>query len=214
MIRFAILDDHPLVVEGIRSLFQEDAYFQLVWGVTSVEQCMQLLQTTAIDVLLLDIHLEQYNGITLCKQLKEQLPNLHIIILTSYCETSFVKTALYNGASGYLLKNAGYKEISQALESVCTGNSYLSELVQQKMLQGLLTRKSATTTIAYVPHLTRREKEVLQLIVDEYTTSEIADKLFVSLKTIETHRMNLLQKLGAKNTAGLVKAALSLELLG
>lgn len=213
MIRFAILDDHPLVVEGIRSLFQGEEQLRLLWGSTSTEDCWQQLQNLMVDALLLDIHLEHDNGITLCKQLKEKFPALRILMLTSYCETTFVKNALQNGASGYLLKNAGYAEISEALRTAHAGHCYLSEVVKQKMLDGLLNRRKPTLHVAYVPTLTRREKEVLQLIVDEYTTSEIADKLFVGLKTIETHRMNLLQKIGAKNTAGLVKAAFELNLI-
>jgi DNA-binding NarL/FixJ family response regulator len=213
MIRFAILDDHPLVVEGIRSLFQGEEQLCLLWGATSEEECRRQLQTATVDALLLDIHLENENGIALCKQLKAQFPQLHILILTSYCETTFVKAALQNGASGYLLKNAGHAEISEALHTAFNGQRYLSGQVQQRMLNSLLDRRKTSANVAYVPRLTRREQEVLQLIVNECTTSEIADKLFVSLKTVETHRMNLLQKLGAKNTAGLVKAAMALELV-
>ncbi|MCU0352365.1 MAG: response regulator transcription factor [Cytophagales bacterium] len=213
MIRFGILDDHPLVVEGIRSLFNGDDRFNLAWGVTSAAECWRQLKTTDVDALLLDIHLEQENGIVLCKQLKEQFPSLRIMMLTSYCETSFVKNALQNGASGYLLKNASYTEMTEALRIAYDGNNYLSALVQQKMLDGLLNPRKATANTVYVPKLTRREQEVLQLITDEFTTAEIAEKLFVSLKTVETHRMNLLQKLGAKNAAGLVKTALAMNLV-
>ena len=213
MIRFGILDDHPLVLEGIRSLFNGDDRFNLAWGVTSAEECWQRLQTDDVDALLLDIHLEQENGIALCKQLKTRYPGLQILMLTSYCETTFVKNALQNGASGYLLKNASYVEMTEALRTAYGGNNYLSAVVQQKMLDGLLNPRKITVNVAYMPKLTRREQEVLQLITDEYTTAEIAEKLFVSLKTVETHRMNLLQKLGAKNTAGLVKTALAMDLV-
>lgn len=212
MIRFAILDDHPLVVEGIQSLFRTDEQVQPAWGTTSVQTCERLLAEVPVDVLLLDIHLDGADGIRLCRAYQHRFVGLRILMLTSYCETALVKTALQNGASGYLLKNAGYDELLTGICTASRGERYLPPQVQNFLLADALGQTSQQS-ITYFPDLTRRESEVLQLIVAELTTPEIADRLFITPKTVETHRMNLLQKLGARNTAGLVKIALEKGLI-
>ena len=135
---------------------------------------------------------------------------MKIIMLTSFEETALVKTALRNGANGYLLKDATEQEFLAAVEVVLNGEQYIQKSVQELMLKEAMGQKKDTT---YIPKLTRREKEILQLIVDEKTTQEIADTLFLSVSTIETHRMNLISKLGVKNVAGLVKLTLERGLL-
>ena len=135
---------------------------------------------------------------------------MKVVMLTSFEETALVKTALRNGADGYLLKDAAEQDFLSAIENVLKGEQYIQKNVQDLMLKEAMGQKKDTS---YIPKLTRREKEILQLIVDEKTTQEIADTLFLSVSTVETHRMNLISKLGVKNVAGLVKLTLERGLL-
>ena len=138
---------------------------------------------------------------------------LALLVVTyagSFKETALVKTAIRNGADGYLLKDASEQDFLSAVESVLKGEQYIQKNVQDLMLKEAMGQKKDTS---YIPKLTRREKEILQLIVDEKTTQEIADTLFLSVSTVETHRMNLISKLGVKNVAGLVKLTLERGLL-
>ena len=150
------------------------------------------------------------DGLEALKAFKKKSPGMKVVMLTSFEETALVKTALRNGADGYLLKDASEQDFLSAVESVLKGEQYIQKSVQDLMLKEAMGQKKDTS---YIPKLTRREKEILQLIVDEKTTQEIADTLFLSVSTVETHRMNLISKLGVKNVAGLVKLTLERGLL-
>jgi len=210
MIKVAITDDHLLVMQGIESMLQNESSIQIIGKYPSAEKTLKTLAEAQPDVLLLDINLPDINGIDLCKQLLSLYPNLKIIALSSHDDTSFVKRILKNGASGYLLKNTSKEELLEAFETVLSGGQYLQATIQKKLLnQSLGTQKRTTLK----PKLTRREKEVLASICEEMTTQEIAEQLFISPKTVETHRMNLINKLGARNSVGLAKIAIEHELL-
>jgi len=164
----------------------------------------------ALDVLLLDINLQEDDGVVLCKKYKKEFPDLKIISLTSFSQVSFIKAMLRNGADGYLFKNVNQEELILAIETVYSGERYLGKEVNESLIQdGLHTKRRNSS---FIPKLTRREKEILSLIVDEHTNQQMADKLFISLSTVETHRMNICAKLGAKNTAGIVKNAIKFGL--
>lgn len=210
MIKVAITDDHLLVMQGIESMLQSEAAIQITGKYPSAEITLEALSAEQPDVLLLDINLPDINGIELCKQLLGLYSKLKIIALSSHDDTNFVKRILKNGACGYLLKNTSKEELLEAFDTVLSGGQYLQQSIQKKLLsQSLGTQKRNTLK----PKLTRREKEVLSAICDEFTTQEIAEQLFVSPKTVETHRMNLISKLGARNSVGLVKIAMEMELL-
>jgi len=209
MTTIAITDDHELVMQGIESMLK-NTDIKVIGKYTHAETTLKELANVLPDILLLDINLPDINGIDLCKQLTKLYPELKIIALSSHDDTSFVKRILRNGAHGYLLKNTGKEELLEAFETVLSGGQYLQKNIQQKLLnQSLGTKKRNTLN----PKLTRREKEVLAAICEEHTTQEIAEQLFVSPKTVETHRMNLISKLGARNSVGLVKIAMEMELL-
>ena len=207
MIKIGLLDDHPLIITGVGGMFQDDPDIRLCWAISQPNDLLQRLLEMPVDLLLLDINLTQADGLIVCKQLHQQYPALYILMLTSYEETTLVKAALRNGASGYLLKNAPYSEMADAIQIIYRGERYLTQRIRDLLLEEGLGHPTSQAT-GYTPQLTRRELEVLRLIVQELTSQEMADKLFVSSKTIETHRMNLIQKMGVKNTAGLVRVAM------
>ncbi|MEM8909715.1 MAG: response regulator transcription factor, partial [Bacteroidota bacterium] len=158
--------------------------------------------------------LPKMNGIEVCKKLFEIKPDIKVLALSMFNEESFVTEILHNGAQGYILKNTGRIELLKDIRTVYEGQSYFSEAVTQTIMKSLVksNTKSSGTKLS-IPKISRREKEVLQLIVEEFTTQEIADKLFISLKTVESHRSSLLAKLNARNTAGLVRIAIENNLL-
>ncbi|MFP2996640.1 response regulator transcription factor [Spongiivirga sp. MCCC 1A20706] len=208
--KIAITDDHIMVAKGIASMLADTKEIEVVGTYKTGSQTLTNIGNDKPDVLLLDINLPDINGIDLCKTLLKSNKELKIIAITNYEDTSFVKRILKNGAHGYLLKNTDRIELIEAMKTVLSGEQYLQKDIQKKLLNQTLGKKPADTLFT---KLTRREKEVLQAISEELTTQEIADKLFVSAKTVETHRMNLMSKLNARNSVGLIKTAIELDLL-
>jgi DNA-binding NarL/FixJ family response regulator len=152
----------------------------------------------------MDINLPDKSGIDLCKEVKEKYPLIFIVGLSTFNQQSFIQKMMDNGASGYVLKNATQEELTDAIGAVMKGNIYLCDEASQAL------RKNIS---AGVPVLTRREKEVLELIAGGMTNNEIAKKLFLSSTTVDTHRKNLLAKFGVKNTASVVKMAVQMQLI-
>jgi DNA-binding NarL/FixJ family response regulator len=211
MIKILITDDHQLVIDGIKLMLAEADDLACVGTANSGEQALELLATTPADVLLLDINMPGMDGLACCRQVRQRFPSVKILMLSMLREGSLVKMLLSEGASGYLLKNAGKDEVVEAIRKVHRGERALGSEVLDIFLQPTSEKKRLMTSP--FPSLSRREKQILQLIVDERTTQEIANELFISFGTVETHRRNILMKLNARNTAGLVKAAIEYKLL-
>lgn len=197
-IRLFIVDDHYLVIEGIRSLLNNEPEIEWVGHAMNAASCLAFLQKSQPDVILMDIGLPDKNGIELCREVKSKYPGIHILGLSTFNQRSYIEKMLENGASGYLLKNAGRAEILKGIELAMLNKSFMSH-------EAALTLRNIGED--NLPVLTHREKEVLQLIATGLTNQEIADKLFISNTTVETHRKNLLQKFGAKNVAALINLA-------
>lgn len=208
--KIAITDDHVMVLKGIVSLFEKTPEIIIIGEYENGEETLKGLALKLPDVLLLDINLPDINGIDLSKQLLKLYPDLKIIALTNFEEITFVKKMLKNGVHGYLLKNTDKLELIEAIKTVLSGDVYLQKDIQKKLFSQ--TTKKATAH-GLIPKITRREHEVLVAISEELTTREISDKLFISPKTVETHRMNLMSKLGAKNSVGIIKIAIENQLL-
>ncbi len=209
MITVSILDDHTMVLKGLEIMLKDTTDIQLIATYTKGEELLINIINMTPDVVLLDINLPDSNGIELCKAITKQYPDLAVIGLSNYNETGFIKNMMHNGAKGYLLKNTSKEELELAIKTVHSGKTYLPNNLKNQ----LLNESIGITTSSFIPKLTRREKEVLQLIAKEHTTEEIANTLFVTVKTIEAHRSNLIQKLGVRNTAGLVRVAFEKGLL-
>ena len=193
-----------MVVEGIRSLLQYEKNIEWLGHAMTAVSCLAFLKEQQPDILLLDVNLPDKSGIDLCKEIKDSYPEIQIIALSSFNQLSFIQKMLDNGASGYVVKNATKEEIIEAIKTVLSGETFLSH-------EASLTIENNKTL--KIPVITRREKEILLLISNGMTNNEIADKLFISTTTVDTHRKNLLEKLAAKNTASLVRIALERNII-
>lgn len=187
-----------MVIEGIRSLLNNEPGIEWVGHAMNAASCLAFLQKSQPDVILMDIGLPDKSGIELCREVKTKYPAVHILGLSTFNQKSYISKMLENGASGYLLKNAGRSELLRGIEMAMLNKSFMSHEA------ALSLRNTAQEN---QPLLTHREKEVLQLIATGLTNQEIADKLFIGNTTVETHRKNLLQKFGARNVAALVNLA-------
>ncbi len=213
MLQIAIADDHAMFVDGIESILKNEKTIKVVDRCFDGHSVFQMLKRQKIDVLLLDINLPDISGIEVAKKLNTEFPEVKIIALSMYNEESIVSEILKNGALGYVLKNTGRDELIQAINTVSQGQTYFSKDVTETIMGSLLKKPNVKKSLFRAPKLSIREKQILSLIVKEYTTQEIGERLFISLKTVETHRSNLISKLNVRNTAGLVRAAIELNLL-
>ncbi|MBK6861163.1 MAG: response regulator transcription factor [Saprospiraceae bacterium] len=214
MHKVAIADDHAMFVDGIESILRDEETIKVVDRCFDGKSVFPMLSKQQIDVLLLDINLPDMSGIEVAKKINADFPDVKIIAVSMYNEESIVSEMLNNGAQGYILKNTGRAELVQAIETVASGQTYFSKDVTETIMGALLKKPTHKKTSTFlIPEISKRELEVLALIVKEYTTPEIAEKLFISLKTVESHRSSLVSKLNVRNSAGLVRAALELKLV-
>lgn len=205
MIKIAIVDDHQLILKGLSEMLKNAKDITVSNVFSEGNSLLEYLKTNQPDILLLDINLPGINGLDICKEVSSQYEKVKIIALTNYSETSFVKNMMRNGAKGYLLKNCSQEELIESIHNVYEGKTYLPQQIQNQLLNESFGEKKQDL---FMPKLTRREKEILAEIAKEKTNHEISETLFISVKTVESHRNNLLQKFGVKNTAGLMKEAL------
>lgn len=208
MIRLIITDDHPVIRDGVKTILTNEKDIDMVACAGSGEELLEILETKKADVVLLDINMPDMNGIEAAKLVKEKYPNIKIISFSQYDEKRFVKQMLKNGASGYLLKNSAAKEMVAAIKMVHSGGMYMSD-----ELPSIFGDKPKARSDYLFPDLSKRELDVLKEICREKNTNEIAESLFISPNTVETHRSSLLLKVGVKNTAGLVKWAMENEIV-
>ena len=204
-IKLFIVDDHYMVIEGIRTLLQNEKDIIWVGHATNATSCMAFLQQQLPDVILMDINLSDKSGIELCKELKSLYPSVKVLGLSTFNQQSFIEKMMSNGASGYVLKNASGQELMEGITTIVQGKEYLS--FDAAIALRHIDKNSS------VPVITRREKEVLELIADGFTNNEIAKQLFLSCTTVDTHRKNLLAKFEAKNIASLIKQAMQLHMI-
>ena len=206
-IKIAILDDHPLIIEGLHLLFSKSSEYDLIAGFQSSEELLGYNQLHTIDVLLLDVFLADNNGIDVCLQITKKHPKIIVLGISSQSERSIVLQMIKNGASGYLLKSASLDEFTLCIKTALEGKIAFSKEV------GKIMNKANFDDLKSIPRLTRREKEILKLLIDGKSTQEISQTLFLSFLTVQTHRRNLLNKFQVKNVAELVSFAFKNGLL-
>ncbi len=203
MIKVIIADDHPIIIEGLRTAFAKDPEIFLLAEVNNGRELLRKLEEKAADVVLMDINMPEMDGIAATLEIVKRGLETKVIAFSQYDDKHFIRRMLKAGARGYLLKSTSSTEIANAVKVVYQGSIYLG-----KNLPEIYSDNRPSLQKRFIPDLSTREKEVLKLICFEKNTREIADTLFISTHTVESHRANLLSKVGARNTAGLVKWAI------
>ncbi len=198
-IKVLVVDDHPMVLEGMRSMLAEIDFTAVAGLAPNAYQAMELIKAHRPDIVITDINMPEITGIELTAKIRKEHPGVKVIAMSTFNERSYISQMVQQGASGYLLKSASKEEIEEAILTVNAGKLYMSlDLDMSKQEQQELKK---------IPVLTSREKEVLLLIAEGFTNAQIAEKLFVSPHTVDSHRKNLLTKFEVNNTAGLIKRA-------
>ncbi len=207
MIRVFIVDDHPMVIEGIHSLLQHEKGIEWARQAMNANSCLGYFVNNTADVILMDISMPGMDGVELCAVMKEKYPGIMILGLSTFNQGLYIKKMMENGASGYILKNSSKEELLAAIEVVNKGDIYFSGEAGEALTAYNKTARTA------LPEISPREKEILGLIAEGYTNPQIAEKIFLSTFTVDSHRKNLLAKLQVKNTASLIKLAVENKLI-
>ncbi|RNI21828.1 response regulator [Rufibacter latericius] len=210
MIKVILVDDHTLIRDGLKSLLKSERTIQIIGEAENGQQLLDLLETTTPDVIMLDLNMPVMDGFETLQHLQQKYPNVKVLILTMLDQESYVHKVRSAGAMGYVLKTAGRDELVHAIKTVANDNSFISSEVALNLLNKANNPEGATQSAGSKnnPELSKREMEVLKLIAEGYTNAEIADKLFASKRTIESHRQHLIEKTKARNTATLIKYAI------
>jgi DNA-binding NarL/FixJ family response regulator len=202
-----IIDDHPVVVAGLNALLGQLNNIEVAGSVSNAFDAIPFIKQHEVDVILLDINLPDISGIDLCKKINKEFPQIKILGISTFSERSYISRMIENGASGYLIKSASSPEIEEAIKTVLEGKIYLNVSMEH------LLRPLSVTHDNNLPKLTKREKEILNLISEGLTNNQIAEKLFISTLTVDSHRKNLLTKLNVNNTASLIRVAIEAHMI-
>ncbi len=213
MIQILIAEDHHLVRAGLKAFLEQEEDVAVVGETSDGQETLELTERLNPDILLLDVGMPKLNGIQILRQLKELKLATRVIILTMYSDTSFIKRSFQYGAKGYLLKNSVSEELILAVRAVFRGEVFLSTAISRFILDDFLTYQEKAEALDAFDTLSSREVQVLQLIAEGHSNSSIAQMLFISPKTVDKHRANLLIKLSVKDTAGLIRIAIKNKLV-
>lgn len=217
MVKIVIAEDHLVVLNGVKLLLESQSDLEVIDQGTNGNEVLEIMSKGNIpDVLITDINMADMDGLELISKVKVQYPSVRIIVLSMLNNLQHVLQAFKNGANGYLVKNVGYEEMLYAIRHVAKGGQFICEEIGGIMLDTLKKSPTAFLNIEQIMEkmgLSEREMEVLELIGEGYTNMQIADKLFLSKRTVEGHRQNLLEKTGVKNTAALIKYAIRTGLM-
>ncbi|RYZ41877.1 MAG: response regulator transcription factor [Sphingobacteriales bacterium] len=210
LIKVSIVEDHPMVISGLTNMLAPFEHIKIISHFSNGQDLLQELAKAQPDVILMDVMMPGMQGPELAREVKRIYPQIKILAVTSLDTPGQIRSMMQHGCSGYLLKNTDQNILLEAIEQVHAGEEYIEPALKEQMIQRLIQFKEKSHPETYPGKvvLTRREKEILQLITEEFTNQEIADKLFISPHTVDNHRISLLNKMQAKNTAGLVRKAL------
>jgi DNA-binding NarL/FixJ family response regulator len=203
-VRLLIVDDHQMLIDGIKSLLRKEKHIQVVAEALNGEAALEILKEKEIDLVITDINMPGMSGTELTKQIKEKYPDIKVMVLTMYNERGIVSEILMNEAEGYILKNTGKQELLDAISKIIDNGTYYSNEVMNIMMENVKKEKKIAEN---TKSLTPREIEIIKLITKEYSSAEIAEALFISPRTVDTHRKNILQKTNSKTLVGLIRFA-------
>lgn len=214
-INVLIADDHPMVLEGIKNSLANSSTINVVATVNNGQKVLDFIKHKSVDIILLDIDMPILNGLDCTKMILEDYPNQKVVILSMHQDKYVIKKAVDIGAKAYLIKTIDHKELVFALEKINSGESYFNADVTQVLLskEKITTPKTSLQNAHLVDELTKREKEIIKLICSGLNNSQVGEKLFISSKTVDTHRTNIMRKLDIHNVVGLVKFAFQHNLI-
>jgi len=210
-LKILLVDDHQILREVISVMLKNEPGYEIVAEASSVEEAEQAMENHEIDIVLLDIGMPNKNGFHLIETAKEKYPDVIFLILSMHLEDEYVFKAVDMGVKGYLHKDASSQELIMALKHVSQGESYFSQRVVKVIMEG--SRYKRGSNGKKPKDLTRREKEIIRLVIDGQPNAEIAKQLGISVRTVENHRFNMLRKIGARNTPELVRFTLENKIL-
>ena len=202
--KIAIVDDHALFRKGMTAMLEDIENTEVVFEAGNGVELLDKLEQHPVDLILLDLEMPVMDGLTAIPQVKKQAPQTKILIVSMHQDDHFISHMMELGANGYLLKDAEFEELELALEAVEKSGFYFNDQVSKALLSRLVQKQQLVPSFQTQESLSEREKEVLELICREHTTQEIADRIYLSPRTVEGYRNRLLEKTGARNTAGLV----------
>ncbi|MEO9474415.1 MAG: response regulator transcription factor [Cyclobacteriaceae bacterium] len=206
--KILLVDDHEMIRDAIKFYFKEDEDYEIAYEAANGLQALDVLEKhDDVDVMITDIKMPEMTGIQLMESVQENYPDLRVLVLSMFNEANYINKMISLGASGYVLKNTSRQNMKEALEKILQGEDYYADEVYKTIIDSI-ARKAPKNRLTVEVSLSDREKEVLQLIVAELSNQEIADKLFISVRTVESHKRNLLEKTGCKNIAGLTLYAI------
>ena len=205
--KIVIAEDHTILRQGLRALLSSNPVFEVVGEAEDGRAAVRSVETLSPDLLLMDLSMPRMTGMEAITEIKKRSPATKIVVLTIHKDEEYILSALKAGADGYVLKDAGQDELRTAVKNVLAGKRYLSPDISEKVIGGYLEGKRALKATPW-DTLTQREREVLKLIAEGYTNKKVAEYLFISLKTVEKHRSNLMRKLDLHNTAALTAFAM------
>ncbi len=206
--KVVIAEDHTILRDGLHSLLTETDEFEVLAGAKDGIEAVKYVIQHQPDILLVDLSMPKMNGISAIKEIKRQAPAVKILALTIHQDDEYILSAFEAGADGYCLKDAHFEEVLKAINTVLSGKTYMSPEVSEKVLEGYLQGKKNLKNTSSWDTLTQREKEVLKLIGEGYKNADIAEMLFISVKTVNKHRSNLMQKLDLHNASALTAYAI------
>lgn len=213
-IKIILTDDHQIVRDGIKAMLSDMAGIQIIAEAGSGRELFDLLKTYKADVIILDIELPDISGIDICRQIMEQYPNTRVLILSMYTGEEFIFKAIGEGAKGYLPKNTSREELVRAIRTIAENHEYFSPVISEIMLKSYIQKaKSKNADPKDLTELSKREIEVLRMLAEGYPNTEIAEKLFISIRTVESHKSHIMQKLEIHTTVELVKFAIRNKLI-
>jgi len=213
-IQVLIVDDHQLMIEGLKPLLEDEEDIGQVSGANSMEEALQFLDSNQIEVILMDVNMPDISGIAATKQIKAQYPNIKIIALTMHEDIAIITKMIKAGASGYILKRTNMVEVVEAIKIVRNNGRYISKNIQNILMDNMMSpTEELFNEEAQKPVLSEREREVLDLLAKEFKNDEIAEKLFISERTVEAHRRNIFIKTKTKSVIGLMKYAIKNDLI-
>jgi len=210
-IKLFLVDDHRMLIDGIKALLIKEKDYVIIGESTKAVIALEMIKKNIPDIVLTDISMPDMDVIAFTRALKEKYPKIKVIALSMFGEKSTISEMLDAGVSGYILKNTGKEELLSALQKVATGGMFFSDEVSVEMMKAMSERgmKKEEKEV----HLTAREKEIIKLIGKEYNNAKIGDKLFISERTVETHRKNIFRKTNTKTVVGLIKYVIEHKLL-